>query len=593
MDDRKKILLGNKDILTRNIKDFYLDISLSKDNKELLPQKYDNIFDVNKFYEQERNECKNFVIYGTLDSYSWDCNNITIKVYQSPDLSGYLCQVKSKDIVNDNMPFKNIYNKLRGRYIIDNIPTTFTGCSVYLKITTSATDYVLEQQLIFTTLTLSDSGEKFVEKLPYGLNEAVITCDGEVIEVNNDFDFFYNKHWIKKDIFIPDLRTMWIGNPNDSICLQDVHGNTGILHYNTAIEVYTINNQPTGNIVNNHSNGIFIPSITDTVLCPLPTKNTLTVNILPSSDAGNIILNPTAVDNLYYQNDTVHITAIENTHCDFINFKYNNSVLPYSTVGGIGYSIDVPMNASKTIVAEFKEKPAVKTYASLGLGGYADGCYSFFIINNGDIDVEIENSFYNSTYADYYLEIQIINPTGTTVSYVKDAPPWNKFTLNPGGRLEIGPSNHYIYYTEQGGPYDGHKTAGEIINYSSLALPGNASFNNITNRYDQCKYIVGVSVNNPISTDTTSPFNDPTQSVAGSGHLNIPFNVAASESNIPQYYMFTDNTGDNTCNLCVNNYGTDDLGKRYGITNWAINDAAFYRVGISTTKWCDPSGGGC
>ena len=62
MDERKKILLGDKDILTRKIKDFYLDINLSKDNKEILPQKYDNVFDVNKFYEQERNECRNFTI---------------------------------------------------------------------------------------------------------------------------------------------------------------------------------------------------------------------------------------------------------------------------------------------------------------------------------------------------------------------------------------------------------------------------------------------------------------------------------------------------------------------------------------------------
>jgi hypothetical protein len=61
MDKRKKILLGNKDILSRTIQDFYIDINLSKDNREMLPYKYDNIFDITNFYNKERKECKDSV----------------------------------------------------------------------------------------------------------------------------------------------------------------------------------------------------------------------------------------------------------------------------------------------------------------------------------------------------------------------------------------------------------------------------------------------------------------------------------------------------------------------------------------------------
>jgi len=361
MDERKKILLGDKDILTRKIKDFYLDINLSKDNKEILPQKYDNVFDVNKFYEQERNECRNFIIYGIIDSYSWDCNNVIIKVYQSSDLhiSNYLCQAKSVDIVNSNMPFKNIYNKLRGKYIIDNIPTTFTGCSVYLKVETpGGVPFTIPQQLIFTTLTLSDSGEKIVEKLPYGLNEAITTCDGDVIEVNNDFDFFYNKHWIKKDIQVQDYRTQWIGNPDDVSCVKDVNGrNTGMMEYNSIIEVYTANNAPTGNKKPNTGTS-YIDAVENLGFCPLPVKTELKTKINPSDTSGSIVINPNNADRLYFVDDSVHITAVEsNTGFTFNSFKneITGGLIP-SNIND-NKSIDVLMDTFKSISANFDPIP--------------------------------------------------------------------------------------------------------------------------------------------------------------------------------------------------------------------------------------------
>ncbi len=258
MDQRKKILLGNKDILSRKIQDFYLDINLSKDNKEIWPQKYDNSFDVKSFYDKERNESRDFIIYGLIESYSWDCDNLTIKVYQSNDYSqlSLLCQTTTKNIVSNGIPLKNIYGKLKGKYIIDNIPY-FSGYSVYLKIETPDTIYKTDQQLIFTTLTLTNQGEKVIEKLPYGLNEVVTNCEGDINEINNDFDFFYNKHWVKKNIQVPDERTTWIPYDPSKFCetVQNVifHGRnvygifrTGNFAYNTLSEVYTINEFPTG-----------------------------------------------------------------------------------------------------------------------------------------------------------------------------------------------------------------------------------------------------------------------------------------------------------------------------------------------------------
>jgi len=370
MDERKKILLGSEDILSRTVEDFYIDINLSKDNKEIIPYKYDNIFDLTKFYDKQRNESRSFVIYGIIDSYMFDCDNIRIDVYQSQISSAqtlssedYLCTAYSQHIVNNNMQFRNIYNKIRGKYTIDNIPTTFTGCSVYLKMrdSNSGYEYTDSQQLIFTTLTISQTGEKIVEQLKYGLNEAVTDCDGNVAQINNDFDFFYNKHWVKKNLYFINLNTKWIGNPSDTTCIQGFNGNTGaientgVLHYNTIIEVYEQNGAPTGNIQSNSGTNE-VPDIYDIFSCPLPTPvNKLTIEIVPDS-CGVVNLNPQSVGNMYFQTQIVNIKATPIPDYNFTGFTYNGAIVN----GNPDTSIDVLMDIPKTIIAGFERKMKLK-----------------------------------------------------------------------------------------------------------------------------------------------------------------------------------------------------------------------------------------
>lgn len=305
MDIRKKILLGNKDILSRAIEDIYIDVNISKDNKEIIPYKYENVFDLTKFYNQERNQSRNFVVYGTIDSCSWDCNNLEIEVYQSPNFTpqNYLCTVNSEYVVNENVPCRNIYYKLKGKYIIDNIPNYFTGCSIYLKIREkNENNYqIYTQQLIFTTLTLSQTGEKVIEQLNYGLNEAITDCDGNVTEINNDFDFFYNKHWIRKNINFLDLRKKWVGDNNTLYCLTETNKtfhnrtipgffNTGYAFYGTIMELYQVNDVQTGEYETNDLNSLhYIPKFLSSGMCPIPSAYTVTANISYIPAEGNLI----------------------------------------------------------------------------------------------------------------------------------------------------------------------------------------------------------------------------------------------------------------------------------------------------------------
>jgi hypothetical protein len=285
MDARKKILLGDRDVKIRDLEDFYLDVNLSGNKRELWPNKYDNVFDINTFYQKERNESRNFIIYGIVDSYFCDCNNLLYFVYNDLSLSenSYLTSGRTFDIVNENMPFKNIYNKKKGKYLVDEIPITFTGYSVYIKFeepSNSETNITEEVQLIYTTLTINNSGEKVVEVLDYGLNETVVDCDGNIIEINNDFDFFYNKHWIKKDVAILNTKTEWVGCEDSKSCEisnvfdeRIINGGyfTGNYIYNQICEIYSINGQPTGNIMPNLiSSENYIAPINSDSACPKP-----------------------------------------------------------------------------------------------------------------------------------------------------------------------------------------------------------------------------------------------------------------------------------------------------------------------------------
>ena len=340
MDERKKILLGSEDILSKNLQDIYININLAKESREIIPYKYDNVFDLTKLQDQERNGSREFVVYGMIDSCSFDCNNLKISVYQSPDLNAqnHLLTTYSTDVVNSGMPFTNIYNKLRGKYIIDNIPVTFTGYSIYLKIQTqnqySNTSYADTQQLIFTTLTLSDSGEKVVEILKYGLNEAVTDCDGSVNEINNDFDFFYNKHWINKDIDFLDTRTFWIGDKNSISCeLQSgttydgrfISGifNTGYFTYGRTMEIYQVNMLPTGNIEDNifGTTSHYVPHFSSSGACAIPTAYTVSAEVKYLSADGNLIYTaPTG-------NTQINISPY-----DYANTYFNTEVVTFSVV---------------------------------------------------------------------------------------------------------------------------------------------------------------------------------------------------------------------------------------------------------------------
>lgn len=205
MDDKKKILLGENDIIAKSNEDLFINLNLNKTFSEIRNDKFENIFDVSKQFNDERNTSRDFRIYGIIDSTISNCDNLQLFAYDSifsgtgansgvTFLSGFVKSFSSSTLVYSGY---NTYNKKRGKYILEL--TGYTHDYIYIKIPSNNSTYrdqIYTQQLIFR-----DVDNNFVD---YGTQTIDIDNSGNIIEINNDFYFLYNKHWIKKDLLIQE-----------------------------------------------------------------------------------------------------------------------------------------------------------------------------------------------------------------------------------------------------------------------------------------------------------------------------------------------------------------------------------------------------
>ncbi|MBP9758902.1 hypothetical protein KBD45_04335 [Candidatus Dojkabacteria bacterium] len=195
MDDKKKILLGEKDIMSRENEDLFLNINLNSTFSELRDNTYTNVFDIEKQFKKERNASRDFRIYGIIDSTTTDSDNLSLYIYSKSGTTGLTDFVKSTNSSEMVYGGFNAFGKKRGKFIIEL--TGYTEDFVFIKILSNNLtfqDQIFTQQLIF-----KDSDGLFVE---YGIKTIDISDSGDIIEINNDFYFLYNKHWVKKDLLI-------------------------------------------------------------------------------------------------------------------------------------------------------------------------------------------------------------------------------------------------------------------------------------------------------------------------------------------------------------------------------------------------------
>ena len=191
MDEKLKILLGSEDIISRDNEDIYLNINLNRSFAEYKLEKYDNDYNLATQFNIERNKSRNFFIYGIVDSNIIDCNNYPIKAYSNSSLTNlvYSTYTTSMNLNGD----LNIFNKKRGKYFIPL--TNYTGNSIFIVIQSDNNN--IKQQVFEQGLVFYESDGEFI---PYGTETVEIDSNFNSTDINNNFPFFYNKHWVKKNI---------------------------------------------------------------------------------------------------------------------------------------------------------------------------------------------------------------------------------------------------------------------------------------------------------------------------------------------------------------------------------------------------------
>jgi hypothetical protein len=197
MDEKLKILLGSEDIIARNNEDLYININLNRSFFEYKKEKYDNDFDLAQQFDKERNLSRNFRIYGIVDSNVINTNGISVKVYSDSGATNLVYQTATTPMnFNDSI---NVFNKKRGKYLINL--NNYSGSSIFIKTPTNndnISEQIFEQQLVFY-----DFDGVFI---PYGTETVEVDNNLNTIDINNNFPFFYNKHWVKKNISLQETK---------------------------------------------------------------------------------------------------------------------------------------------------------------------------------------------------------------------------------------------------------------------------------------------------------------------------------------------------------------------------------------------------
>lgn len=232
MIERKKILLGDKDVKSRSIQDFYVNVNLDRTVREFIPNKYENGFDLLSQYKKERNSCRNFRVYGIVDSAFIDCDDLEITIFNQYPITinslimtspNYVKSIKTTPLNSKDWVSTNIFNKKKGKFLLELDNYTESDYIYFYINDLGSYENIFSQQLVFKYENLNLMYENQEIIIPYGTNESFVDINGNIIEVNNDFDFFYNKHWVKKNITINKIREKyWIGDEESAYCISDI-----------------------------------------------------------------------------------------------------------------------------------------------------------------------------------------------------------------------------------------------------------------------------------------------------------------------------------------------------------------------------------
>lgn len=239
-----KLLLGQKQYIGKENTDNFIDVDLSRTIETIKNDSINNIFDFQQQFILERNASLKFCIYGSVESRYGNCDNVAIKItvadtdninnsvpIYSPHIytaitSATTLTTLSKPLsANQNALTKNLYGAAKGSYFIlfeldKSVLDDKKNKSVYLKIFDPLND--LYGNFSIPIIYFNDEDEP----IAFGTENADFTKTNEIFEINNNFPFFFDRHWVKLNL-----------EPNGPAKAFFVSGSTTVSETNPSVDI--------------------------------------------------------------------------------------------------------------------------------------------------------------------------------------------------------------------------------------------------------------------------------------------------------------------------------------------------------------------
>ena len=220
MEIKRNILLPKSSFALSDDEDTFISIQLNRTITDIKNEKIDNVFNLNQQYNTERQNSLKFCIFGLVESRFVDTQNIIIQVKESNGLtlstpkisndsiSEKILNIKTFELTKNSAMSKNIYTKDKSAYSIlfeiskDELESNDAnwrenGITPRTR-TINFTIFDNERKIYFS----KDVPYLFYDlegnRVNFGNQTSDIDDSGNIIEINNDFQFLYDRHWIKQ-----------------------------------------------------------------------------------------------------------------------------------------------------------------------------------------------------------------------------------------------------------------------------------------------------------------------------------------------------------------------------------------------------------
>jgi hypothetical protein len=214
MKDKRKIVLGIKDVVPQENNDVFLNVELSRTSDELVNEIIDNNFNLFDQFITEREQSLKFCVYGTLNSIISDTDDVVINIrtnhndimhvprIQPNAKSSTSHTIKTLPLSKYNNLSKNIFKKNKSSfYYIFELGAFYNNVgetkSLILRIDNRTQKLFAEVEIPF--LYFDADGNK----VPYGTETVDIDIDGNEQDISNDYPFLYDTHWVKSELNLP------------------------------------------------------------------------------------------------------------------------------------------------------------------------------------------------------------------------------------------------------------------------------------------------------------------------------------------------------------------------------------------------------